>query len=559
MSRPPSHPAGWSWVAAALLLTSAGLHFWRLADTRPGLYRDEAIAGYQALAMVRHETLPDQFWAPWTRWPLWNTIQAAFVAVQGPTILAIRLPAALAGLLAPVLAFTLLIALFEPWPALAGAGLVGLGFWPVWYGRIAVPHILVVVQGLALLAIMTGPIRRPVAGGVAAGVVAGSAFYSYYAAIHLPLALVAAVVVRSVHDPGFRRHAARFSAAAAGALALTGGLAVVYLRTIRELPTGYHIHAPASAIVNLGRYLAALILPGTPDPGVGFWSIYPPGTALLTPPEAILCLIGLVAWIAFPARRWLLGLGALWLLTSLVPAAVTDAHLRTSRPIGALVPLVLFAAAAGELLMRRSTRWAPAVITAWLLTIAACTGFRLTQWRADPVAALWADSVDTTAALNLKARATRSPLLMAGPVEYSTNPHLAFLLAHEISAGRIVHVPAGPEPHPELIEVIREPVHEQPALFLFRMSSIRRSGWDALGLVNPDGLFAAGDAALASGRPRVAADHYRGVVALVPDFALARLRLADALHAMGDRTGEGRERMIAANLSAGRPATSTTP
>ncbi|MCP4415281.1 MAG: glycosyltransferase family 39 protein, partial [Chloroflexi bacterium] len=77
-------------------------------------------------------------------------VQAGFVALIGDNVLALRLPAAFAGLLGVAVTFALTRKLFGKKVALMAAGLLALLFWPVFYGRLALRAIsLPLVAGLS--------------------------------------------------------------------------------------------------------------------------------------------------------------------------------------------------------------------------------------------------------------------------------------------------------------------------------------------------------------------------------------------------------------------------
>ena len=529
---------------------AGGLRFWGLGDLRPGLYRDEAIVGCQGLALLRGETLPHRFWAPFARWPLWNIPEAASLGLLGGTVFALRLPAALTGVAGVAAATAVLAGRFGAWPALLGGGTLAFSFWHLEYSRLSLPHILVVFQGILLMWLL---LRLPAGShgreGLATGLVAGTGLFSYYAGLHLLLVPVPALYVRWALDPASRPGTLRRAGGVAAGLVLACALGLLTLSTLRELGTGYRVGGAGEILRSLGGHLRALGLPTRPDPDVGFWGIYPPGGSFLSPTEALLCVCGLVVLLARRNERWIGVLAAGWVLAALVPAAATGETLRTSRSVGVLVPVALLAAAAGAGVARRFPRAAPALVAVVLAAQAGWTGWRyFGEYRRDPRVALWSDRIDTEGALALKDRAAVAPLVVASQIAYEFNPHLAFLLDREIRSGRIVHVPVGPDPAPSLEVVIRDPLQGQPALFLFRVRDIARPGSVALALVNPDGLLGAGDEALRAGRYGAAARHYRKVLAWIPDFGIGHVRLAMALEGMGDRGGAERERAEAIRL-----------
>jgi 4-amino-4-deoxy-L-arabinose transferase-like glycosyltransferase len=77
-------------------------------------------------------------------------LQTSFVALIGDNVLALRLPAAFAGLLSVAVTFALTRKLFGKNVAFMAAGLLAVLFWPVFYGRLALRAIsLPLVAGLS--------------------------------------------------------------------------------------------------------------------------------------------------------------------------------------------------------------------------------------------------------------------------------------------------------------------------------------------------------------------------------------------------------------------------
>ena len=542
---------GWRWAVAAELVAAALLRAWGIADPAPGFYRDEAIEGLHGVYHWRGLIPVDAIWIRFSRIPVWELCATGSVALLGPTVLAARLPAVVGGTAAAALAAFGWRAGLGPWPALAAAGMLGSSLWAVVYGRIGSGPCLVPLHGVALVALLLRPVSRTAGReGFLAGLVAGSAVYSYYAGVHLPMVLAFGLLVRVGGDGAFRAVAPRW---ALGALAGVGVSLVPLagrLRLFHDI-AGYPGTVDwAEALRQEARYLGALFLsPHRMDPRVGIWAVWPPGGALLRPVEAAVAAGGLAAALAGPPPRWRWWLAPGWLLLALLPASVTPGGLRWSRTIGVLVPAALLAAGAAAMVLSVVPRRGAVLVAAACAAIAAVTRHEaLEVWRRSPQVALWADRVDTDTALYLKARAAVRPLQVSNPVEYSTNPVWTYLLDAELRTGRIRSVPAGPRPRPRLVHIIRDPLAGQPSVVVFDLRGEPAPGRDSLGLADAGSLMEPGSAALARG-DAVAAERYaRGVLALIPDFGLAHLRLADALAAQG-RLGEARrERERAAAL-----------
>ncbi len=169
---------------------AAGLRLYRLGHWPPGLYRDEAYNGLDALGVLGGDR-PLFFPANNGREPLYIYLVALSMAVFGPGISAVRLPAALVGILTTLPTYLLGRDWFGRAAGLAAAFLWAVTFWPVHLGRIGLRvGLLAPLLALAFW-LGTQAYRRQRAGlWLAAGVVYGLTFYTYLAARFTPLILV---------------------------------------------------------------------------------------------------------------------------------------------------------------------------------------------------------------------------------------------------------------------------------------------------------------------------------------------------------------------------------
>lgn len=178
---------------AAVVL--AGLfRFYQLGHWPPGLYRDEAFNGLDATAVL-HGDLRLFFPANNGREPLNIYLIALAIAVLGPTVLAIRLPAALAGTLTTLPTYLLGRDWFGPTTGMFAALLWATTFWPVHLSRIGLRIVLLaLVLGLAFwLGTRAYRSGRATAWALA-GAVYGLTFYTYLAARLTPFILVAVAI-----------------------------------------------------------------------------------------------------------------------------------------------------------------------------------------------------------------------------------------------------------------------------------------------------------------------------------------------------------------------------
>jgi len=96
----------------AILLIAAGLRLYQLPSLPPGLNFDEAGNGVAALDILRGE--PQVWWRiGGGKEPLWPYLIALSSAILGNIPLALRLPAAVTGILTVAAVYPLMLALFR--------------------------------------------------------------------------------------------------------------------------------------------------------------------------------------------------------------------------------------------------------------------------------------------------------------------------------------------------------------------------------------------------------------------------------------------------------------
>ena len=172
------------------LLLAAALRFIKLGAWPPGLYRDEAYNGLDALGVLRGQ-LALFFPANNGREPIFIYLVALSIALLGPTALALRLPAAVAGTLATLPTALLGRAWFGRAAGLLAAFLWAITFWPVHLGRIGLrAGLLAPVLATAFWLGTRAYRERRAALWLVAGLVYGLSFYTYLAARFTPLLLL---------------------------------------------------------------------------------------------------------------------------------------------------------------------------------------------------------------------------------------------------------------------------------------------------------------------------------------------------------------------------------
>lgn len=171
------------------LVVAALLRFWQLGDAPPGLYRDEAFNGLDALQVLqgKHALF---FTANNGREPAYIYLTALAVGVFGRTALAVRLAAAVAGTLTTWVTYRLARSWFGHTTGLLAAWLWAVTLWPVHLSRVGLrPILLVPLLALAFWLGTRAYRRQQIRWWLAAGIVYGLSYYTYLAVRFTPILL----------------------------------------------------------------------------------------------------------------------------------------------------------------------------------------------------------------------------------------------------------------------------------------------------------------------------------------------------------------------------------
>ncbi|MEZ4593925.1 MAG: glycosyltransferase family 39 protein [Chloroflexota bacterium] len=173
------------------MATAVFLRLYNLGSWPPGLYRDEAFNGLDALRVLEgHPAI--FFTANNGREPLYITLAALSVALFGRTVLAVRLVAAVVGSLTTWLVYKLGRTWFGWRVGLLAAWLWAITLWPVHLSRIGLRTILLPAALALAFWLGTEAYRRNKASWwLAAGAAYGLGFYTYLAIRFTPLLLLA--------------------------------------------------------------------------------------------------------------------------------------------------------------------------------------------------------------------------------------------------------------------------------------------------------------------------------------------------------------------------------
>lgn len=183
------------WVFLLLILITAGaLRLWQLDAVPPGLYRDEAYNGLDALGVLDGDR-PLYFENNNGREPLYVYITSVSVWLFGRSVWAVRLGAAVVGTLTTLIIYKWATAWFDEQIGLLTAWFWAVTVWPIHLSRIGF-RVVTLVPFLALAAWL-GTVayrRQKVVWWFAAGLAYGLSYYSYLAVRFTPVLLVAFVL-----------------------------------------------------------------------------------------------------------------------------------------------------------------------------------------------------------------------------------------------------------------------------------------------------------------------------------------------------------------------------
>lgn len=171
----------------AITLIAAGLRLWRLDAIPAGLHFDEAAYGLQAQQILAGET-PVFFSNYAGREALFQYTVAPFIAALGPTILAVRLPAALWSIALVPLVALLGSRLFGWRTGLLAALATACGPWLVYIGRTGFrANTLPVMSALAVYVLYRALVDQRRRDWIVSGALYGLSLYTYAVVRVLPL------------------------------------------------------------------------------------------------------------------------------------------------------------------------------------------------------------------------------------------------------------------------------------------------------------------------------------------------------------------------------------
>ena len=425
-------------LLAAVLAVAAFLRFYSLASVPAGLWRDEAVDGADAITAIETHHFDVFYPEDNGREGLYVDVAAPLIAVLGHTAWALRLPAAIFGLLTVLGVYFLGAEAFSVPVGLLAAFFVATSFWHVLFSRtafraIAAPFFLVWSIYLLFLGVRKLRERRGFLVWMGfAGVVYGLGFYTYLAYRITPV-LVALMLLLSYFQArreGSGRNFLKGVAVFLVAVALTvTPLAVYFIRYPADFSARIdqvsELHSPHAGSVLANSFLKTLGMLYTQ--GDANWRHNDPGRPEIYWPVAALMTLGL--WISI--RRGFSGgkggyrpsflLLPIWLFVCTIPVFLSDANSvpHAMRGILMVPPVFLLAGIGAWSVYEALSRVTPRrlVTVAGLVFLMALTGEAahayFVRWAGNPALPQYFDSAEAMVAEEIESLPADTPKVVA--------------------------------------------------------------------------------------------------------------------------------------------------
>lgn len=365
-------------LIVATLIVAAGLRLWQVGDWPPGLHYDEAADTIIAAQIARGESAPIFVEAYTGKEVLFFYWAAAWMKLVGPTAFAMRLAAAMAGVLTVAATYRAVREMFHPRALSSGSGGEGVAllaamfmaasFWHVLMSRLGFRSISEpLLQALALAALFRGLRLNRLRWCVIAGLLIGLNLYTYLAARLFPVAIAIIFAFFILFDRGRRLdRLTQLVVTVAAAVMAFLPLGVYFAGHPQAFLTRIQQVAPqadqlSALIENIGRALGMFFISG--DPYIRFnlpdRPLFPAAWGALFALGVIVALIGV--WRGRTLQRRGAYFSAIVIgLIMLLPTALAVNEISPSnlRAIGLMPGVFVFPAlGAWWLLRQQRARW----------------------------------------------------------------------------------------------------------------------------------------------------------------------------------------------------------
>lgn len=414
-------------ILAIILAIAAGLRFYGITSTPPGLYLDEAADGANAIQALETGNFEVFYPEDNGREGLYINVAAVSIHFFGSTAWALRLPAALCGVLTVAGVYWLTAELLSPPGGLAAAFFLATSFWHLNFSRIAfraiaAPLFLVWALYVLLLAFRRLREGRKFAVQAAlAGVIYGLGFHTYIAYRVTPVLVILVLsflFVEASKSGWMRRYWTAAGLFAVGAAVVIYPLAAYLVKhpdmamgRVNQVSVFQSTHAAQDIAKNIWKTVAMLYWKGDAN-----WRHNYPGRPEVFWPVALLMTLGVAVAVrrvfarASTAALLPPAVLLLWMLCGAIPAVLSNEGMpHALRSILLLPPIVIFAAIGATAMLSAI----PATISTSMWKIAvtalacALTGEAIHTyfyvWAADPRLPGWFDGNNAIAAEQMNA------------------------------------------------------------------------------------------------------------------------------------------------------------
>jgi 4-amino-4-deoxy-L-arabinose transferase-like glycosyltransferase len=195
-----------------VLLLGAALRLYHIGDLPPGLYRDEAFYGLDAVGIL-NGTVAVWYPANNGREGLYMLPLSLAIAFFGQTVFALRITSALIGIATLVAVYAAGQQMFSQRIGVLSAAVMAVTFWHVALSRVAyraitLPLLLCITMALLFAALRAVDARKSVALAACCGLAFGITFYTYTSAQMLAplLAVYGVSLILGLRREFFRKH-----------------------------------------------------------------------------------------------------------------------------------------------------------------------------------------------------------------------------------------------------------------------------------------------------------------------------------------------------------------
>ncbi|HEX2621105.1 MAG TPA: glycosyltransferase family 39 protein, partial [Phototrophicaceae bacterium] len=354
------------WIGVAILLVAAFARVYMFGDAPPGLQHDEIFKAQEGTALITQGDFRLFYPSNQGHEGLYVWLLGASYLMFGKSVLMIKFPAFVVGMLTVALMYRVIGENFNRRVAFIAAGLTAVSFWAVFTNRVGLRantlplDALLVIWGAARIAgvSQSGQWRTVILTGIALGL----AIYTYTSSFALYVAFGVFVVTLVIFQRKvFQAHWRRL--ALIGVFGITLALPMVYIRltdpqgvnrvsTISRPLTDLLAGKPQELLENGVKLAGMAAFTGDPE-----WRYNVAGRPLFLLPIGLLVYIGFGLAIWRVRKQPLLALFLIFATVGLIPSLLTVSAPSFLRSILALPASMLFIGLAVDAIPSKRAVW----------------------------------------------------------------------------------------------------------------------------------------------------------------------------------------------------------